>query len=348
MGIGRSLKNMRMQHSMFRIKLNSFIHKLLAIVVILAISVILTIYLFSSIIFLNTQSHIIFFLICVLVILFSLASFFIHRVVAPIHELDRGVKEISKGNLDVELIVSRKDELGKVAQAFNNMTIELKKMIKAREHLLLDVSHELRTPITRAKIALEIMPDSPEKESVIEDMREMELMISELLETERLKSGKANLQFMKTNVKKLLEGIVQGFSKVQRRIKLHPVSDKLHIHVDQQKIITVIKNIIENALKYSEESVKPVEISVIDKAETIIVQIEDHGVGIPKEKIDMLFEPFYRVDNSRSKKTGGYGLGLHMAKRIMEAHEADISLVNKDEDGSKGIIAELKFKKVIK
>ncbi|NJO88933.1 MAG: hypothetical protein HC831_08240 [Chloroflexia bacterium] len=92
--------------------------------------------------------------------------------------------------------------MGKVAQAFNNMTVELRKMIKAREQLLLDVSHELRTPITRAKIALEIMPDSPEKESVTEDMREMELMISELLETERLKSGKANLQLMKTNVKK--------------------------------------------------------------------------------------------------------------------------------------------------
>jgi len=335
-----------MKHSMFKIRFNSFIHKLLGIIALLAISVIVTIYLFSSIIFLNTQSHIIFFLICVLVILFSLASFFIHRVIAPIHELDRGVREISKGNLDVELVVPRKDELGKVATAFNKMTVELRKMIKAREQLLLDVSHELRTPITRAKLALEIMPDSSEKESVIDDMREMEIMISELLQTEQLKSGKANLNMTKTNVKKLLEGVVLSFAHYKNRLKLHPVSEKLSLSIDQAKIITVLKNITENALKYSEEAEKPVEISVIDKNETIIIQIEDHGIGIPSDKIDLLFEPFYRVDNSRSKKTGGYGLGLHMAKKIMEAHNADIRLINKTTNAtSRGIIAELIFQK---
>jgi signal transduction histidine kinase len=280
----------------------------------------------------------------ILVILFSLASFFIHRVIAPIHELDRGVKEISKGNLDVELKVPRKDELGKVATAFNQMTIELKKMIKSREQLLLDVSHELRTPITRAKLALEIMPDSSEKESVIDDMREIEIMISELLETEQLKSGKANLNLEKLNMKDFLESIVSGFANYNDTIKLHPISEHLYFTADQSKIHTVIKNIIENALKYSEGSRKPVEINVIDRPEAIVIQVEDHGPGISEDKLEFLFEPFYRADNSRSRKTGGYGLGLHMAKRIMEAHHADINLINKSgPNQSTGIIVELKF-----
>lgn len=332
-----------MKHFISQLRFNSFTNKLLGIVILLAFCVILTIYLFSNIIFLDAHNHLIFFLIMLLTILFSLALFFIHRVVAPIHELDRGVKEISKGNLDVELVVPRKDELGKVATGFNQMAVELKKMIKAREQLLLDVSHELRTPITRAKLALAIMEDSSEKESVLDDLREMEVMITELLETEQLKSGKANLYFTKTKVKKLLEGIVLGFTNNQDRIKLNPVSDSLYINVDQQKIIIVLKNIIENALKYSEGALKPVEINVIDRNETITIQVEDHGIGIPDNKMDLLFEPFYRVDNSRSKKTGGYGLGLHMAKRIMEAHGAEIILKNKNIAGQSGVIAELSF-----
>jgi signal transduction histidine kinase len=282
----------------------------------------------------------------VLVILFTLAIFFIHLIIAPVHELGRGVKEISKGNLDVKLDVTRKDELGKVADAFNQMTVELKKMILAREQLLLDVSHELRTPITRAKLALEIMADSTEKESVAYDIREMEIMITELLQTARLRSGQANLNLVKTNLNKLLLGIVQGFPDAQQKIKLAPISATLHITVDQSKIITVIKNLIENALKYSEDSNKPVEINTIDRKDVIIIQIEDHGVGIPEDKLELLFEPFYRADNSRSKKTGGYGLGLHMVKKIMEAHGADIILINKSTQyQTKGIIAELAFKK---
>ncbi len=302
---------------------------------------IVTIYFFSNIIFLDAEHHFIFFLFCVLIILFSLAAFFIHRVISPIHEIDRGVKEISKGNLDVELKVPRKDELGKVATAFNQMTVELKKMITAREQLLLDVSHELRTPITRAKLALEIMPDSSEKDSVKDDIREMELMITELLETEQLKSGKANLKFEKINIKELLESIVLSFVNYKDRITINPISEHLHFTIDKLKINRVIKNITENALKYSEESQKPIEINVIDRPESIVIQVEDYGIGIPEDKIKFLFEPFYRADNSRSRKTGGYGLGLHMAKKIMEAHNADIKIMNKTTN--KGIIAELIF-----
>ena len=325
---------------------NSFIHKLIGIIILLAFCVILTIYLFSNIIFLDAHHHLIFFLFSVLIILFSLALFFIHRVISPIHGLIRGVNEISKGNLDVELKVTSKDELGKLAKAFNQMTVELKKMIQSRDQLLLDVSHELRTPITRAKLALEIMAGSPEKESIIEDMREMELMITELLETERLKNNKANLNPEEINIKKMLESVMKSFPNSKGKIKISPISDKLHITVDESKIITVIKNIIENSVKYSEGSNKPIEINVIDKPETTVIQIEDFGIGIPEDKLKFIFEPFYRADSSRSKTTGGYGLGLHMAKKIMEAHGADINLINKSgPNRSKGVIAELVFYK---
>ncbi len=325
---------------------NSFIHKLIGIIILLALCVILTIYLFSNIIFFDASHHLIFFLFTVLIILFSFALFFIHRIISPIHDLAVGVDEISKGNLDIELKVKSKDELGKLAKAFNQMTVELKKMIQSRDQLLMDVSHELRTPITRTKLALEIMPDSAGKESIIDDIREMEIMITELLETERLKNNKTNLNLEKTNVKNMLEGILKNFPFANDKVKMFPVSENIYIKVDESKIITVIKNIIENSIKYSEGSNKPVEINVIDKPETTVVQIEDFGIGIPSDKMKFLFEPFYRADSSRSKKTGGYGLGLHMAKKIMDAHQAKIKFTNKtDSDQSTGVIVELVFLK---
>jgi signal transduction histidine kinase len=323
---------------------NSFLHKLLGIIFLLAACVLLLIYFFSNIIFLNAQHHFIFFLMITVVIVFTFAAFIMHQVIKPIHELERGVKELTKGNLNVELKVASKDEIGKIASAFNQMTVELRKMIKAREQLLLDVSHELRSPITRAKLALEIMIDSKEKDSVLEDLREMEIMITELLETERLKNGNSALDIQKIRIKDLIANTISRFWPHKEKIRVYDISDNLFINADMLKISIVLKNLIENALKYSENSNQPIEINVVDLSDEILIQIEDFGQGIPDDKIDLLFEPFYRVDASRSRKTGGYGLGLHLAKKIMEAHGSTINLNNKRNiHQSSGVIAELHF-----
>jgi signal transduction histidine kinase len=318
---------------------------MLGIVVLLAACVILLIYLFSNIIFLDAHHHLVFFLIIVVIIVFTFAGYFIQQVIKPVHELERGVKEISIGNLDVVLNVKSKDEIGKVANAFNQMTVELRKMITARDQLLLDVSHELRTPITRAKIALEMMTDSKEKTSVLDDLREMETMIAELLETERLKNGNTSLDLQKVRVKEFISDIVSGFWPNRDMLIVREISENIFILVDKLKMGIVLKNLIENALKYSENSNKPVEISVIDQQDKIVIQVEDFGPGVPEDKIELLFEPFYRVDNSRSKKTGGYGLGLHLSRKIAKAHGADIKLINKNNINQQtGIIAELHLK----
>jgi signal transduction histidine kinase len=113
------------------------------------------------------------------------------------------------------------------------------------------------------------------------------------------------------------------------------VSD-LKVYADKILIQTVLRNLIDNSLKYSAISDKAIEISVIHRYEVIIMQVEDYGQGIPIDKLPFIFKPFYRFDGSRSKKTGGYGLGLHLCKQIMDLHEAKIE-VNSKPDG-KGII----------
>lgn len=329
-----------------RIITGSIILKLALVLGLLAITIIILLYTFSGLITsskIDQSLHHFFLIIFIIlvVIVFLIASLVIHQYLTPVKSLTEAVNEIGKGNLDHKVALKGHDEFSQLAGAFNSMTAELKKMIQAREQLLLDVSHELRTPITRSKLALEMLPDSKEKASVSEDLKEMELMITEILETARLNSSTLSLDLKSVFVREIIQKAITSFENEQERIKIYPVSDKLFIIVDEGRIVMVLRNIIENALKYSPAGNGPVEISVIDRQDSVNIQIEDSGEGIPEEKLPFVFEPFYRADDSRSKRTSGYGLGLHLCKRIMEAHGAEISIQNKR--SGKGVLVALSF-----
>lgn len=283
-------------------------------------------------------------LIILVTVGFLVASFVIRKILKPLSLLNDAVEEIGKGNLEQRISIDSDDEFGSLANAINFMTADLKKMIEARDQLLLSVSHELRTPITRSRIALEMIPDSPEKKSVEGDLKEMEHMITGILESERLKNGSIKLNLSNVKLAEFLPDVLNGYHSGKDRIVLFPVSDELEIYVDQALIRTVLRNLIDNSLKYSATSDKSIELSVIHHDEVIIIQIEDYGQGIPFDKLLFIFEPFYRVDESRSKKTGGYGLGLHLCKQIMDLHDSKIE-VNSKPDGN-GIIVSLQFKMV--
>jgi len=278
----------------------------------------------------------------ILIIVGSLvASHIIRGILKPLSKLNEAVEKIGQGNLDQQIKVTTNDEIGTLTEAFNQMASDIKKMIIAREQLLLDVSHELRSPITRAKLALEMMPGNPEKESIAGDLKEMETMITEILESERLKNGVIKPSLLPVTVETLLQRLVENYHRENRRIMLFPVASDVTIMADETLINTVLRNLIDNSLKYSSIESKPLEISVILHKSDVTIQIEDDGPGIPEDKLPFVFEPFYRTDQSRSRKTGGYGLGLHLCKRIMDLHGASINLKNK-QDGT-GIIVTLNF-----
>jgi signal transduction histidine kinase len=107
------------------------------------------------------------------------------------------------------------------------------------------------------------------------------------------------------------------------------------ILADQAKCATALKNVIENSLKYSEGQKKAVEIELSEDASSVRIHVRDHGIGIPHEERDRVFEPFYRVDKSRTRKTGGYGLGLSLAREIMRAHGGDILIESRPRWGTR-------------
>ena len=255
------------------------------------------------------------------------AYFFQRRLLRPVRMLDEGVERLSTGDLNATVPVVTSDEFGALTDAFNKMVGRVKQMIQARDQLLLDVSHELRSPLTRLKVALALLPEDENKAGMVGDLDEMEAMITELLELERLREGRG-IRRQRQDLVPLLREIADAYNSGPPGICLCPPPSAIWLDIDREKIRIVLRNLLENARKFSLPDSRPIEIQIDDDAGAITVRVSDDGPGIPESDMPNLFEPFYRVDRSRSRKTGGYGLGLSICKRIMEAHKGSIAVMN--------------------
>lgn len=255
------------------------------------------------------------------------AFVFQHRLLRPVRLLDEGVQRLSTGDLDVAVPVVSRNEFGALTDAFNKMVGRVRQMIQARDQLLLDVSHELRSPLTRLKVAVALLPDDENKAGLVGDLKEMEIMIDELLELERIRAGHG-IQRERQDLINLLREVAEANGDEHPGVRVLAPSSEIFVEIDREKIRTVMRNLLENARKFSLPDSGPVEIRVTRGDGTIHLEIRDDGPGIPAVDLPNLFEPFYRVDRSRSRKTGGYGLGLSICKRIMQAHGGSIAVCN--------------------
>ncbi|MFA5806350.1 MAG: HAMP domain-containing sensor histidine kinase [Melioribacteraceae bacterium] len=273
-------------------------------------------------------------LIVLFTIIFTTAYFLIRWVLKPIYWLGEGVEQISKGNLSHNIRSGVPDELGVLAESFNLMTKRVREMIRSKDQLLLDVSHELRSPLTRIRVALESIPQNITKDSITEDLKDIEKMITEILETERLTSSHGKLYLKEANISDIIKEVVQSFEDKSPGVKLISVPENVTLCIDVDRVKIVLKNVLENSVKYSKPENQPVEISVDDEEKWVVIRIKDYGLGIPEEELPFIFEPFYRVDKSRSKVTGGYGLGMSLCKKIMDAHDGFIEINSKLDIGT--------------
>ncbi|MFZ1982842.1 MAG: HAMP domain-containing sensor histidine kinase [Desulfatitalea sp.] len=252
--------------------------------------------------------------------------FAIRGVLKPLQWLKYGVQQVAQGQLAHRVPVKGRDELGELSRSFNTMTQQLAQLIKAKERLVLDVSHELRSPLTRLKVALAMLPDGTGKQSISEDIREMEDKITELLETARAVGARAELKRTPTDLARLITESAAGFRHRPPGVRLGDLPRLPLMAIDPRQIEKVLKNIIDNGLKYSTEKSPPVGISLHTRESYAVVTVTDKGIGIPQADLALVFEPFYRVDPSRSSRTGGYGLGLSLAKTIVDAHGGHIEI----------------------
>jgi signal transduction histidine kinase len=280
-------------------------------------------------------------LLILLLLLMATVVFVAHtvlnRLLRPLRGLSDGVARLGAGELDVTVPTGTRDEFGTLTDAFNQMVGRVRNMIRARDQLLVDVSHELRSPLTRTKVALELLPPSEQRSEIATNVAEMERMIAELLELERLRDGRG-IRPTPQDLMPVLRGVAHAFRDTPPGVRLVSNASEIPVEIDAEKVRTVLWNLLENAMKYSLPDSAAVEMSAARNGEHVIIRVTDDGPGIPETEMPNLFEPFFRVDRSRSKKTGGYGLGLSIAKRIVEAHGGTIAAENNGPRGASFVV----------
>ncbi|HEX6101145.1 MAG TPA: HAMP domain-containing sensor histidine kinase [Thermoanaerobaculia bacterium] len=262
----------------------------------------------------NVHNMLLALLLGIMIAVIITAHLVLRRLLRPLRTLGDGVARLSDGQLDVVLPNPTRDEFGSLTDAFNDMVGRVRAMIRARDQLLLDVSHELRSPITRMRVAVELLPDDQNRRRMQNDLGEMELMIAELLELERLRDGRG-LQLARHDLVALARELA---------VPVTSSAPEVFVDIDAEKMRTVIRNLLENAHKYASSAT--IDITATDGA--AVLRVRDDGPGIPPDDLTSLFEPFFRVNRSRSKTTAGYGLGLSICKRIVEAHGGTIAAEN--------------------
>jgi signal transduction histidine kinase len=250
----------------------------------------------------------------------------LRRGLRPLRELQTGVARLGRGELEVTLAVQAHDEFGALTAAFNTMAAGIREQVRARDQMLLDVSHELRSPLTRLKVALALLPESAKKTQAEADVSEMESLVAELLEFERLRDGRA-LRLARLDLVPLLHEVARPYQGELPGV-LVGCPEVLLLDADAEALRRMFRNLLGNAVKYALPDSRPVEVTASSESSQVVVRIVDDGPGIPEADIGRIFEPFFRVDRSRSRKTGGYGLGLGICRRIATAHGGTISVAN--------------------
>jgi signal transduction histidine kinase len=257
----------------------------------------------------------------------------LRRILRPLGWLRAAVARVGEGHLDVEVGRRTSDEFGELADAFDRMVGRVREMVRSRDRLLLDVSHELRSPLTRMKVALALGADDARRRCLESNVAEMEAMVTELLELERLRDQRG-LRLQECDLVSIVQDAARAFEDRPPGAVFGARPAELRLRIDPDKVRRVLGNVLENASKYSLPDSGPVRISIDEGTASAVVHVEDDGPGIPEKDLERLFEPFFRVDPSRSRRTGGYGLGLSLCKRIMEAHGGGIVAANRPGRGA--------------
>jgi signal transduction histidine kinase len=278
-------------------------------------------------------------LIALILILIPLIMIFSRTIIKPIINVSKGVREIASGNLGILIKSGSNDEIGELASSFNNMSKELYKMKSIRDDLLAVISHELRTPLARIKGYTELLNDLKLKKnekdiyfnSILNEIDFLNTMVAEIIEVSRLELDKEQLITEKLDLSVFLKDIKDNLelsTSINKNVKyIFNYENDLCCEIDVEKFKRVFLNIIENSIK---AGATLINLTAAKDSNKIFITITDNGCGIPEDQLELVFEKFYRVDKSRDRKTGGFGLGLSICKGIIKEHKGNIYFAKKD------------------
>lgn len=284
-----------------------------------------------------------------------LTTYMSRRIIRPLLELRKAARRVTEGNLDFEVKISGKDELGQLGMDFEEMRSRLKQSILVqqqyetnRKELITNISHDLKTPITAIKGyvdgILEGVADSPEKtekymRTIAAKASEMDHLIDELFLYSKLDMQKLPFSFESVAILPFLNDWAEEL-KVElekQEVDLHITmndGEAAQVLVDRDSFKRVLGNIIQNSLKYMDKGEKRITVQTSVELHRFTLAIGDNGPGIPPEAAEHIFERFYRAEQSRNTNTGGSGLGLAIAKQIIVEHGGAIYADSMEGEGT--------------
>jgi two-component system, OmpR family, sensor kinase len=262
-------------------------------------------------------------------------------IVGPLQTLSQTARALGTGDLKARTGLKRTDEVGDVGRSFDEMAERLQKLMQAERELLANVSHELRTPLARVRVALDIAAESNDGagglslSEVNTDLTEIEALIDDVMTTARLQiegaagvasSSSLSLHFEDVAPLALCAKASERFRArhPRRPIAIEVLDNLPSVRADPVLMRRAIDNVLENADKYSPDPDAPVVLRVETAGDHVVFEVLDHGIGISEGDLPQIFAPFFRSDRSRSREAGGVGLGLTLAKRIVDAHGGTI------------------------
>lgn len=292
----------------------------------------------------------------VFIIAIIIISFITSKTInKPLRELSYGANEIANGNLDYVIDYESTNEIGMTVKSFNHMTDRLKQSLErqqtieqSRKEMIAGVAHDLRTPLTSVKGYVEGLMDgianTPEKQKVYlktiyTSTLNMERLLDELLTVSRLELGNIELDFKPIDINDFLDDCAE---ELRNELSQHDFDFKYNnncdsdftVMIDADRFKRVIHNIISNSLKYAKKDEKgKIELNAQTYQKSVIISLADNGIGIEGENLTKIFESFYRADPARTKTSEGSGIGLSVARQIVELHGGKIWATGKEGKG---------------
>lgn len=222
-------------------------------------------------------------------------------------------------------------EVQRAARAFNTMQERLIRYIEDRNRILAAISHDLKTPITRLRLRTELLDDAPLKEKFLLDLDDMQRMAQASLDF--LRGGEDSEPIAPMDLNALLESLQEDAEDVGHAVSISGAASQ-PLRCRPLALKRCLTNLVDNALKYGQSA----EIAVADTATRLRLIVRDRGPGIPAAELERVFEPFYRLEGSRSRDTGGTGLGLSIARNIARAHGGELTLRNHPQGGLEAVL----------
>ena len=252
-------------------------------------------------------------------VLSAIGVFSANRIARPLRELARSAEALGRGEAIAHIPEAGPDDIRRLTEAFNRMQSRLRRFVDDRTKMLAAIGHDLRTPLTTLRLRAEFIADEELQQKMLATIHEMQTMTEAALSFAK---GEATVEETRTvDLNALVESLCDDLSEIGHEVRFHE-GDPIVYRCRPEGLKRAVRNLIENALRYGGRA----SVSLVSGPASVDILVDDDGPGIPQAEFEQVFAPFYRLEQSRNKETGGVGLGLSIARAIVRHHGGDIIL----------------------